>query len=402
MHLLANVNVNWLKLKWIFITLSLILLIIGWYTVIQRGGFIYGIDFAGGTIIKVKFAEKPQYDALRDVLGNTALGKVEVTRFGQEDRNEVQIKLARVETEERLEFQKTQTIVYDALQDFLDKDKSAQRGDLNKVGQNELASDLQRSNVLETMGILKSDTTITEREQAYADLAVRIIDLRTENGLITSYDELAQVEDLPKPLLDYMKDNYYLGSFVIIGIDSVGPKIGKQLQEKAQMAVLLALGGMLVYVAFRFKFAYGIAAVVALVHDVAITLGLFSLMNKELSLVVVAALLTLVGYSMNDSIIVFDRIRENLKLMRNESFLVIINTSINQTLSRTVMTTGTTFIAVFCLWLFGGETLEGFSLVLVIGIIVGTYSSIAIASPLLYAWYRFLGSAKDKKSLKMA
>ncbi|MBN2430350.1 MAG: protein translocase subunit SecF [Acidobacteria bacterium] len=402
MHILANVNVNWLKLKWIFIILSLILLIIGWYTVIQRGGFIYGIDFAGGTVIKVKFAEKPQYDVLRDVLGNTALGKVEVTRFGQEDKNEVQIKLARVETEERLEFQKTQTIVYDAFHDLLDQDKSAQRGDLNKVGQNELAADLQRSNVLETMGILKSDATITEREQAYADLAARIIDLRTENGLITSLDELSEIEDLPKPLLDNMKNNYYLGSFVIIGIDSVGPKIGKQLREKAQMAVLLALGGMLIYIAFRFKFAYGIAAVIALVHDVAITLGLFSLMNKELSLVVVAALLTLVGYSMNDSIIVFDRIRENLKLMRNESFLVIINTSINQTLSRTIITTGTTFVAVFCLWLFGGETLEGFSLVLVIGILVGTYSSIAIASPLLFWWYRFLGSAKDKKSLKMA
>jgi preprotein translocase subunit SecF len=175
----------------------------------------------------------------------------------------------------------------------------------------------------------------------------------------------------------------------------VGPKVGSDLRRQAILATLYALGGMLVYIAFRFEWIYGVAAVVAVFHDTIITIGLFSLTNKEISLTVVAALLTLVGYSMNDTIVVFDRIRENLKLVRRESFANIINMSVNQTLSRTVLTSGLTLLTALSLFLFGGQVLNGFSFALVVGIIVGTYSSIFVASPILLFWQNFVDSRKS-------
>src|SRR5438132_10886009 len=143
---------------------------------------------------------------------------------------------------------------------------------------------------------------------------------------------------------------------------------------------------MLVYLWFRFELIYGVAAVVAVFHDTLITVGAFSLTNTDITLTVIAAILTLVGYSMNDTIVVFDRIRENIKLMRRESLSEIVNKSINQTLSRTILTSGLTFLTVLSLYLFGGEVLRGFSFALVIGILIGTYSSIAIAAPMLVAY----------------
>jgi preprotein translocase subunit SecF len=172
-------------------------------------------------------------------------------------------------------------------------------------------------------------------------------------------------------------------------VESIGPKIGAELRNKAVLATLYALGGMLVYIAFRFEWIYGLAAVVATFHDVLITLGLFSLFNKEISLNVVAALLTLVGYSMNDTIVVFDRIRETVKQGRRGSFEGVVSESVNRTLSRTVLTSGLTFISAIALLLFGGQVLHGFSFALVCGIIVGTYSSIFVASPILIFWRNF-------------
>jgi preprotein translocase subunit SecF len=162
--------------------------------------------------------------------------------------------------------------------------------------------------------------------------------------------------------------------------------VGAQLRKQALLATLYSLAGMLVYLWFRFELIYGVAAVVAVFHDTLITVGAFSLLNKEISLTVIAAILTLVGYSMNDTIVVFDRIRENLRLSRRESLTAVVNRSINQTLSRTVLTSGLTFLTVLSLYIFGGEVLRGFSRALVIGILIGTYSSIAVAAPMLVAY----------------
>jgi len=169
-------------------------------------------------------------------------------------------------------------------------------------------------------------------------------------------------------------------------VEIVGPQVGEQLRKQALLAIGYSLAGMLVYLWFRFEMIYGVAAVVAVFHDTLITVGAFSLTNKEISLTVIAAILTLIGYSMNDTIVVFDRIRENVKLLRRESLADIVNKSINQTLSRTILTSGLTFLTVLSLFLFGGEVLHGFSFALVIGILIGTYSSIAIAAPMLVAY----------------
>jgi len=180
--------------------------------------------------------------------------------------------------------------------------------------------------------------------------------------------------------------NYHDSAFTVQQVEIVGPTAGKQLQHEAWYATAYSLMGMLVYLWFRFELIYGVAAVAAVFHDTLITVGAFSLINQEITLTVIAAILTLIGYSMNDTIVVFDRIRENIKLLRREPLADIVNKSINQTLSRTILTSGLTFLTVLSLYLFGGEVLRGFSLALVIGILIGTYSSIAVAAPMLVAY----------------
>ena len=179
---------------------------------------------------------------------------------------------------------------------------------------------------------------------------------------------------------------YHDSGFGQPSVEIVGPTAGKQLQRQAALATAYSLIGMLIYLWFRFELIYGVAAVVAVFHDTLITIGAFSLTNQEMTLTVIAAILTLIGYSMNDTIVVFDRIRENLALSRRESLADVVNRSINQTLTRTVISSGLTFLTVVSLLLFGGPVLRGFSFALTVGILIGTYSSIAVAAPMLVAY----------------
>jgi len=198
---------------------------------------------------------------------------------------------------------------------------------------------------------------------------------------------------------DALRAKFGDNSFQIVNVAVVGPTVGKQLEKQAVLATLYSLLGMLIYLWFRFQLIYGVAAVVACFHDTLITIGAFALLDSfgvkglEISLTVIAAILTLVGYSMNDTIVVFDRIRENLRLSRREPLPDLVNRSINQTLSRTVLTSGLTFLTVLSLFIFGGPVLRGFSFALVVGILIGTYSSIAIAAPMLVAWQQWRAGA---------
>jgi preprotein translocase subunit SecF len=225
--------------------------------------------------------------------------------------------------------------------------------------------------------------------------AAGIKDARIQNFDVSSMNEV--VISLPKQSDETTLDTgrqqivdalhaHYNNSFNVNKVDSVGETVGHQLEAQATRAVLWSMLGMLVYLWFRFQLIYGVAAVVACFHDTLITVGAFALFGKEISLTVIAAILTLVGYSMNDTIVVFDRIRENLRLSRREPLPDLVNRSINQTLSRTVLTSGLTFLTVLSLYVFGGEVLNGFSFALVVGILIGTYSSIAVAAPMLVAW----------------
>ncbi len=242
----------------------------------------------------------------------------------------------------------------------------------------------------------------------YATLVKAIFTFRDtppRSGLVKSVDELASVPGVNPSILSVLKQELTASPFAIRSVEVVGPKVGAELRWQAIKATLFALAGMLVYIAFRFEWIYGVAAVVAVIHDTVITIGLFSIFDKEISLTVVAALLTLVGYSMNDTIVVFDRIRENLKLMRREKLGSLINMSVNQTLSRTILTSGLTFLTALALLIFGGPVLNGFAFALVVGILIGTYSSIFVASPILVFWQDFMdkrksGSAATSKEVR--
>ena len=173
---------------------------------------------------------------------------------------------------------------------------------------------------------------------------------------------------------------------IVERVEMVGPKVGRDLREKALLSILYAIIGIVIYISWRFEFQYAIAAIIALIHDVLVTMGAFSILDKEFTLVIVAAFLTIIGYSLNDTIVVFDRIRENLRRKGKLSLSEIINSSINQTLSRTLLTSGTTLLVVLALFFFGGEIIHDFSFALLVGVFVGTYSSIFIASVFLVYW----------------
>jgi preprotein translocase subunit SecF len=233
------------------------------------------------------------------------------------------------------------------------------------------------------------------------DASVVVYDVPSSNQVLISLPEQINESALDtgrQQIVDALTAHYN-NPFTVRNVQVVGPTVGKQLEGQALRATLYSMLGMLVYLWFRFQLIYGVAAVVACFHDTLITVGFFALTGQEISLTVIAAILTLVGYSMNDTIVVFDRIRENLRLSRRDSLPELVNRSINQTLSRTVLTSGLTFLTVLSLYIFGGPVLKGFSFALVVGILIGTYSSIAVAAPMLVAWQEW--RAKQGKAVSL-
>ncbi len=377
MELFKNTNYDFLGKKWPFIIASLVLTLAGFGSWVAKGGLRYGIDFKGGALMYLRFNTEPPVEKIRQALGSKIQGEISVQQVS--GKQEVMVG---TEIKDEKELNANRQIIEDTLRTTFGATEG--KLDLNNSSMGQL-SDRLREPLLQA--------NIPMGEQDLQDMVKNIEDYRASNGgILNSIDQLSGVKGVTPAILGVLKAQCGLGPFTILSAEVVGPKIGKDLQRQAVLATLYALGGMLVYVAFRFEWIYGVAAVIAVFHDTLITLGLFSLFNKEISLTVIAALLTLVGYSMNDTIVVFDRIRENLKLTRKESLESLINQSVNQTLSRTILTSGLTFLTAVSLWLFGGEVLNGFSFALVVGIIVGTYSSIFIASPILVFWQNFVSS----------
>jgi len=298
-ELFHNPNIDWLGKKWYFLAFSLVFSIAGILSMAFWHHIPLGVDFKGGTQIRVDFNQSPNEDHIRHAMDVAGVRDVTIQRVS---------------------------------------DPSGHAA--NKV----------------------------------------IISLPESTATDTAHDAGREAVE------NALSANYHDSGFTIEQVQIVGPTAGKQLQEQAIQATLYSLLGMLIYLWFRFELIYGVAAVAAVFHDTLITIGAFSLTNKEITLTVIAAILTLIGYSMNDTIVVFDRIRENLALSRREPLADLVNRSINQTLSRTVISSGLTFLTVLCLYLFGGEVLNGFSFALVIGILIGTYSSIAVAAPMLVAY----------------
>jgi preprotein translocase subunit SecF len=295
-----NTNYDFLKKKIFFISVSLILIAIGIGSIVVHGGLNYGIDFAGGTLVQLKFNAAADIGKIRTSLKGIDLGDSVIQQYGSPQ--EVMIRV----------------------------EKSSQ-----------------------------------------------------------------SMKNLSDRIKDALSKQFGKDTFVVERVEVVGPQVGHDLREKALLALLYALIGILIYVTFRFEFRFAVGAIVALIHDVSITVGAFSLLNKEFTLPIVAAILTVIGYSLNDTIVVFDRIRERFALKRKEPYEVTINRSINETLSRTILTSATTLIVVVILLFLGGEVIHDFAFALTVGIVVGTYSSIFIASPMLVVFQRFSKPAKS-------
>ncbi|HAK37357.1 MAG TPA: protein translocase subunit SecF, partial [Nitrospina sp.] len=256
-----------------------------------HGGLKYGIDFAGGTLVQLKFKNPPVIEDVRDGLKTIGLGDSEIQEFGSKSHI-----LIRVERSE------------------------------------------------------------------------------------------AKLEEVGTRIKNSLSGKYSAEEIVIERVEMVGPKVGKDLREKAILSIIYAIIGIVIYISWRFEFQYAIAAIIALIHDVMVTMGVFSVVDKEFTLVIVAAFLAIIGYSLNDTIVIFDRIRENMRRRGKKGQVEVINTSINQTLSRTILTSGTTLLVVVALFLLGGEIIHDFSFALMVGVFVGTYSSIFIASVFLVYW----------------
>jgi preprotein translocase subunit SecF len=360
-------NIDFLSKKWYFLAFSLVFSVAGVLSMLFWHGIPLGVDFRGGTLVYVKFSHTPDDNAIRAAMDRVNLKNAKIQRYGT--NNEVLIDLDVRETSEQA-LDQGKTIIINALE----TNAPAGKQDLNN------ASSLTIQNYLLDKDPLRAGTDAPQRYTAVAQAVVNYRD-KVRGGVLSSFDDLKSGVD--PAVATALQDGFFLSDFGVRNVEIVGPQVGSQLQTQAKLAVLYSLAGMLVYLAFRFEWIYGVAAVVTVFHDTLITVGAFSLANKEISLTVIAAILTLIGYSNNDTIVIFDRIRENLKLMRRESLAQIVNKSINQTLSRTILTAGLTFLTVLALYLFGGEVLHGFSFALVIGILIGTYSSIAIAAPIL-------------------
>jgi preprotein translocase subunit SecF len=382
MELFKNTNFDFLGKKWPFIIASLILTVAGLSSIAMKHGLKYGIDFKGGALMRVKFASEPPVDKIRSAMK----GDVTVTNiFGGGAVNEVEIG---TELADERQLAKNRADMEASLYTAFGQPNSG-KTDFNNASQQTVMSALR--DPLAGAGVAMSDLQLQ-------DLARNLTSYRDKEagGLVTNFNQLSSVPGVNSSVLGVLQNQFYLAPFHVLQTEMVGPKVGADLRNKAILATLYALAGMLVYIAFRFEWIYGLGAVIAVFHDTIITIGLFSIFNEEISMTVIAALLTLVGYSMNDTIVIFDRIRENLKLSRREPLDVVMNKAINQTLSRTVMTSGLTFLTVIALFLFGGPVLHAFSFALLCGIIVGTYSSVFIASPIVLFWHNYADQRRSK------
>ncbi|MDX2041905.1 MAG: protein translocase subunit SecF [Acidobacteriota bacterium] len=412
-EIFKSANYDFLGKKWFFIALSWVLILAGLVSVLYRSfdgkdhtnAFNMGVDFAGGTLATVKFRSAPDSNTLRQALekqgveGSKIIIQPVTDEIGQAPKNEI---LVRLPNEVKVERQQGQSEtaakalndadigkqkILAAISSFDDPSTNG-KVDVNKIGSDKLKSELIEKAKLD--------------QQSAEEAARAIVDYRekTRAGLIGDISEVKNINGVPPQIAESLGKDFFAGFASVKSAEAVSPQVGADLRNSAIVVTLVSCIAMLAFVAFRFKsWGFGIGAVIAVFHDVLVTLGIFSIMQWEINLTVVAALLTLVGYSMNDTIVIFDRIREMMRTKRREGLEKLSNDAINQTLSRTIITSGLTFLTVCAMLVFGGEVLKSFSWCLFIGILIGTYSSIYIASPFMLLWESWRATARTEKTV---
>ena len=377
------------RVKWVFIAFSTLAVVVAVGTILTKG-FNYGIDFAGGTAVRLKFRDRPHVEEMRLALERSGLGDISIQNIGQADDNEVLVRVELSQTGSSAtgsEGGEVSRKVIDSLQSpEWRQSQQAGRIDLNMITEGELKEWLAAHLPAQAAGASAGDEA--------AAIAAAVVRYRTEHaGLLRTESEIDSIPGLKPEVTRLLREQSILGSFTLRSVDFIGPTAGKELLRSTLLAVFGSTLFILAYVWFRFKkWMWGLTSVIALFHDVVIAAGAVSLTRKEFSVDIVAALLTILGYSINDTIVVFDRIRENLRLYRDVDFEQLVNASINQTLSRTILTSFTVFIAITALFMYGGDKLNPMSFCLMVGVVFGTYSSVFVAAALLVIVYRHLGS----------
>ena len=391
MRFLKNPHFDFLGIKWYMIGVSIAVILIGTISLVAKGGPKLGIDFTGGAQLLYAFSSKPDENAIRKIVEGSGIKLEGVQRFDKPEKNQV---LLRIPMEQK-EGRDLSGEVTKALSKAL-VPQGTQPGafDLNLNGADLLLAKL----LAEDPEKLASRPSLDPKTE-YQRTTQAIIRARSERGLFRSVEEAGQVPGVSPAVASWLKEKTVAGPFTMLQAENVGPQVGRDLRRQGLWAVALSWAAMLAYVGIRFRSAsFGTAAVVAIIHDTWVTLGLCSLLSVEISLTVVAAFLTLIGYSMNDTVVVYDRIRENLQKTRKKPLGEIVNDSINQTLSRTILTSGLTLLVVVALFFLSGEVLRPFSFVMLVGMIVGVYSSVFIAAPLVIVWEEWKARRSPKKA----
>jgi preprotein translocase subunit SecF len=353
-------------------------------------GFNMGIDFSGGTLIEVSFLKSTSIPQVRSILNKINLGDAQITQIGGENKFFIKtmaslkkLKLpGAVKMEDIEEYEIVAREIRNGMLDAAETGQvAAGRIDLNNTAEGEIARFLRGK------GLGDEDA----QETAKIVIGLR----KSKTGVINDFSALEKA-GIKHRVMTVLRDNTFLSKFTFLSVEFVGPQVGQDLRRKAALACIWALIGMLVYIAFRFKFLYGLSGILTLAHDVLVSLSFILFFNIEMSLQVVAAILTIVGYSINDTIVVFDRLRDNLKIMKKDDLEAILDKSLNQTLSRSIFTSLTVFLTVMSLYLFGGEVIRPFAFTMLVGVIAGSYSTIYQSCAWLKAWEKYF--LKRKKS----
>ncbi len=389
-----RIRIRFMRYRPVFLVISIVLMAASVFFLVTRG-VRRGIDFTGGLLMQLHFREPVDIGKIRQALAQVGLGDSTIQEYGSPENVIIRTSMERAEalarargirgelsTEVMLEqlvpevTRAIYTIFHVDLQD---------KQDFNTTDRPRIQRFLMDKDPL---GLKESAPD--QMESRYSALAQQIYDARLElGGVLNDWKDLFARVDLPPAVRSMLQDHFVLGPFTIFSIESVGPQIGRELIRKAVTAVLVSLTFMLVYIWFRFDLVFGVMALMCLIHDVTILLGAMSFTGRELSLPVLAALLTVVGYDVNDTIIVYDRVRENRNARRFSNFIELFDVSLNQTLSRTLLTSLTTLFVLLVIYFFGGVVLNDFAFVMIVGVIAGTYSSIYIASSLSAYWYEW-------------
>jgi preprotein translocase subunit SecF len=385
MQLFKTPHIQFLKYKYVALGITAVIILAGVLNITAFKGLKLGVDFGEGTLLRIMTRTPTNEGAIRDLLGQVGLAKSQVQSSGSSGR-EFQIRA--MESVNTKAAEADQLEAHEALADQVIQ---ALRGDDGKAEMARGLVDLNRIDEKSLTALLESSFP-----GSGPDAALKVLSYRNQTGIIGGFDEISGIGLKPE-IQTFLKEKTYLGKMTVLSRETVGPQVGADLRRKAVQATIWSLLGMLVYIALRFKLEYGVAAIFTLFQDVLITMTVYSFTNREINLPIIAGILTIVGFSINDTIVIFDRVRENQKIMRGKGLEEVMNTSLNQCLGRTIITSGTVFLTVAALFFFGGEVINDFAFLMLIGTVEGVYSTIYLSCPVVLFWQKWFRPKKAGK-----